>query len=291
MDSLAPLLARIAEAARLRELAHSTWRAAVFLLLVFLVIYLIEGRTGADKSRYLTKNFRNDVLYGLFYQGGAYQMFIGAAIANMLGPRLDVFRIGVLAALPLPAMAVTYWLTTDFLQYWVHRMQHRIPFLWAFHSVHHANERLSFISTYRIHPLDSVLGTTIMFVPLLVIGAPTRTWMPLFVVQYGLEMLQHAELDWSFGRAYRWIVSPRFHRLHHSAEHVHHDRNFSKVLSLWDFLFGTAVAPGTRADRFGVDGMAIGESIGAQLAAPFHTLRGQLAGRRPVPAGADEHRA
>jgi len=34
-------------------------------------------------------------------------------------------------------------LAADFLYYWVHRLQHTVPFLWRFHQVHHATEELN----------------------------------------------------------------------------------------------------------------------------------------------------
>jgi hypothetical protein len=39
------------------------------------------------------------------------------------------------------------------------------------------------------------------------------------------------------------LVSPNYHRVHHSLTSEHIDRNFVNWFPVWDLLFGTAVAP------------------------------------------------
>jgi sterol desaturase/sphingolipid hydroxylase (fatty acid hydroxylase superfamily) len=87
-----------------------------------------------------------------------------------------------------------------------------------------------------------------------------------------LEALQHAQLDWRFGPLYRVVVSPVFHSIHHSAEPRHHNRNYSAMFSIWDYLFGTAAVSATRPRVYGVEGLAMAESLPAQLFTPFRML-------------------
>jgi sterol desaturase/sphingolipid hydroxylase (fatty acid hydroxylase superfamily) len=278
------ILAELADRLHLQALAISTLKASVVLVVLFVFVFFCETRRGTDRSRYLTRNFFNDVLYSLFYRGGVYNVFIGAAVTNALGHRLDFFKIGLLQGLPLPVAAVLAWLTTDFLGYWVHRLQHHSRFLWAFHSVHHSQERMTFLTSYRLHPIEVFISSLMMFIPLLVLGVPTTTWVPLFVLQTGLEFVQHADLDWRYGRLYRVIVSPLFHGFHHSASPDHYNRNFGKVLSVWDFLFGTSVADEARPQRTGVDGLHMPETISQQFITPFRMLREQFF-RKPAVGG------
>jgi sterol desaturase/sphingolipid hydroxylase (fatty acid hydroxylase superfamily) len=264
-------LQQLAVLVHANQLAWSAVKAIGVIVILFGLVYIAEFVDGADQTRYHTKNFRNDLIYGLFYSGGFYNVLIGAAIANALGPRLAFFRIAVLKPLPLPVAALIAYIVTDFLQYWVHRFQHHNRFLWAFHSIHHTQERMTFISTYRNHPIDQIVGGLMMFIPLLMLGVPSYAWLPLYVFQQLFEAVQHAELSWRYGRLYPVLVSPVFHGLHHSRSPEHHNRNFSKVLSVWDFWFGTAVRD-ARPDRTGVEGMVIPESIWAHQVAPFRFL-------------------
>ena len=45
----------------------------------------------------------------------------------------------------------------DFVSFGIHYMQHKIPFLWAFHKVHHSATVMHPITNYREHPVDNVL--------------------------------------------------------------------------------------------------------------------------------------
>lgn len=270
-------LVAFVERFRLLTLAKSTIYAIGFLGVFFVVIAFLEWREGADPKRYASRHFLNDVVYSLFYRGGIYGVFIAAAVTNALESNLAFMRVDLLSNLPFPAAVVLFWIISDFIGYWNHRLQHHSRFLWAFHSVHHAQEHLSFLSSYRLHPIEQLISNVVMVVPLLILGVPTTSWLPLVVAMSALEFVQHAELNWRFGRWYPVFVSPTFHAFHHSEDPSHYDRNFGKIMSTWDFMFGTAVKEGERPSRFGVRGLAIPERLSAQFAAPFRILSGSRA--------------
>jgi sterol desaturase/sphingolipid hydroxylase (fatty acid hydroxylase superfamily) len=77
------------------------------------------------------------------------------------------------------------------------------------------------------------------------------------------------------------LVSPRFHRLHHSAEPDHRERNFGMTYSFWDRLFGTADARADEPRAYGLPDVPLPHSFLRQLAFPFVFLAGA---RRPAPA-------
>jgi sterol desaturase/sphingolipid hydroxylase (fatty acid hydroxylase superfamily) len=262
-------------AVHLPDLIRATLNTVVLVAILLTVIYLLEVINKADRTSYFSKTFVQDLMYALFYQGGFYAILIWAAIANALGPRLDFLKIEVLAGLPGPVHWILYWIVVDFITYWWHRMLHTWGPLWAFHSVHHSQEKMSFISSYRLHPFEQLGQNLIMVVPLLVLGVPTFRWLPLYAAMNVFEAAQHSALSWGFGRGYFVFVSPRFHSVHHSTDPKHHNRNYAKILSLWDFMFGTGVYEAHRPERLGVEGLPIPGSIRAQLAAPFRILAHQ----------------
>ena len=269
-SGLADLLARL----RLLRLTLSTLAALAFLAGLWVIIALLEWREGAHPRHYRSRAFLNDVAYSLFYRGGFYNTFIAAALTNALDARLGFLRLNLISGLPVPVAVLVYWIVADFLGYWFHRLQHHSRFLWAFHSVHHAQEDLSFLSSYRLHPIEQLIANLVMIAPFLILGVPTTTWLPIVIIQNGLEAVQHSALDWRYGRLYSVFVSPRFHSLHHTSEPAIFDRNFGKILSVWDFLFGTAIADRERPAHFGVPGLRVPERLSAQLLVPFQILRG-----------------
>ena len=264
----------VVQAVRLKELLAGSINTCVFVSALLALFWSLEYFTGTQRSIYRSKVFIQDVVYALFYHGGFFTILIWAGVANALDSGLGILKIGVLAAWPAPVHWALYWIMGDFIHYWVHRLEHAWAPLWAIHSVHHSQEEMTFISTYRFHPLEQLLQNLVMVVPLLIIGVPTVSWLPLTVGLTLFDAAQHSALDWTYGRGYRVLVSPRFHALHHSTDPRQYNGNYSKILSVWDYLFGTAIQD-ARPVRIGVDGLPVPRTIGAQLLAPFRMLSGR----------------
>ena len=267
------LAQQLIELFHLRQLARATVYATAVSLALFAIIYTLERWQGADPSRYKSRSFINDMAYALFYQGHFYSVFVFSALASAVEPRLKFLKLDLMLYLPPAGAYVCWWLTLDFFGYWVHRWQHQNRILWAFHSVHHTPEHLTFLTSYRIHVVEQFITNVVLYVPLLMLGVPPKAWIGVVFAQAFFEAIQHSELDWRFGRLYRVLVSPVFHAFHHSAERRHYDRNFGKILSVWDFVFLTAVSSEPRPLRFGVNGLRIPESLVQQFLTPFRLLR------------------
>jgi sterol desaturase/sphingolipid hydroxylase (fatty acid hydroxylase superfamily) len=160
-------------------------------------------------------------------------------------------------ALSLALFLIAGLLARDFAAFYVHLMQHRIPLLWEFHKVHHAPESLVPPTSRRLHPIDQFLGM-IAEVPLLGIIVGAYAWLarqdldaliPCAVGFYTLANivtfapLRHSHIDLRLGAFERFLLSPAHHRLHHSVEPAHWDKNFAAIFPIWDRLFGTLFAP------------------------------------------------
>jgi sterol desaturase/sphingolipid hydroxylase (fatty acid hydroxylase superfamily) len=219
---------------------------------------------------YRTPNALNDLAYAAFYQCSIYALIVAPLFA-LLAPRLQFLRLGLALKLPPLAATIGCWLLFDFLNYWIHRLQHVGP-LWAFHSVHHAQTQLTFLSSNRIHVVEQLYVSVLMIVPAFVLGVPQPRWLPLLMLQLFSETMQHARLNWTLGPLHRLFVSPASHALHHSTDPREHSGNYARVLSLWDVIFGTFVRSGAPVQRFGVEGMEVPERLTAQFAHPFRLL-------------------
>jgi sterol desaturase/sphingolipid hydroxylase (fatty acid hydroxylase superfamily) len=188
---------------------------------------------------------------------------------------------GPIARLPLWLQAIGYLVLTDFVLYWIHRAFHR-GFAWKYHAVHHASKDLEWISAARFHPLNLALGTAAVDVAALLAGVSPNIFLyvgPFSILTSGMV---HANLNWTFGPLRYVLVSPVFHRWHHSAEVQ--DRNFASTFSLWDWLFGTYYLPaGKMPKAYGIEDDAMPEGFLPQMLYP---LRSPATGdMRPVNAG------
>ncbi len=129
----------------------------------------------------------------------------------------------------------------DFFYYWCHRAQHR--FFWRFHAVHHSIRDLSAVSGYH-HVSDEAFKLILYSGPLtLLINDPFS--FPILGALLGFQgFYLHSVTKLHFGPLGWLIQDNRFHRIHHSVEAQHFDKNFGVFTTLWDHLFGTAYVPG-----------------------------------------------
>ena len=153
---------------------------------------------------------------------------------------------------PVPKMLVGVALF-DLAIYWAHRWGHEVPFLWRFHSIHHSNERMDWISGLRVHPLDGALIAP-AFVFLLGAGFNNEFAGALAVIQLVTGLFLHANVRWRWRPLHRIVATPEFHHWHHSNERDAHCSNYSAFLPAWDLAFGTYFVPkDRRPQRYGVD--------------------------------------
>jgi sterol desaturase/sphingolipid hydroxylase (fatty acid hydroxylase superfamily) len=130
----------------------------------------------------------------------------------------------------------------DCADYWRHRLSHMFRWWYALHSLHHAQRQMTFWSDDRNHILDDLIAFFWFMTIGLLIGIPPMQFPLLVLVLRFVESLSHANVRLSFGwMGDRLVVSPRFHRLHHSVRAAGwRSCNYGGVLPWWDMLFGTA---------------------------------------------------
>ena len=251
---------------KLVEFGNSVLRAGVFMLGCFLLIAAWEWWAGRSLKHYASRHFVVDLCYRL-----AFIVYVGM----MWNPMVDVIATGipglkrsVLNAAPLWISLPVYWLVFDFLSYWIHRAQHS-RLWWRFHRVHHSQERMTFASAFRNHPIDQLFALSVTAVPGMLLGAPAVSWLPYSFLLAFVDATHHANLPWRFGPLRKVFVSPVFHAQHHSPDRAVHDRNFGGLFSFWDFLFGTAYDAERLPERTGVAGWQVRESFWAHLWSPF----------------------
>ena len=145
----------------------------------------------------------------------------------------------------------------DFANWLAHYADHRLDLLWRFHALHHSQEELSVLTSFRAHPLMHTTGFLLAAVPVAIL-MPTRAIAPVVITVYVcIGTLQHANLRWTFGPVGRVVVSPAYHRLHHAPDTQ--QANLGVVLTIWDVLAGRARFParGDGVGRTGLDGRPV----------------------------------
>lgn len=240
---------------------------------IFLVVWAGERFSGTRRDHYRTRSFAHDLAFWSYYRLGIHDLVFMAWLVALLEPLLAPLALRWLSAQPLLLQALAYFVVGDFIAYWIHRAEHRFAPMWAFHATHHSQARLNFATAARFHPVEMIYHALLAYVPMRLLGVQPMAWLPVYVAMQLYTAVQHTQLPWTYGPLGRVLVSPAFHAFHHSADAAHHDRNFGNIFSLWDRLFGTAVAAGTPCpSRFGLD-EAEPASLGGILWQPIRRLR------------------
>jgi sterol desaturase/sphingolipid hydroxylase (fatty acid hydroxylase superfamily) len=180
------------------------------------------------------------------------------------------------ALAPFPLMTLfAYLLIIDFSDYWRHRLQHRVPWWWALHSLHHDQRQMTLWSDDRNHFLDDLVSSLWRGGTAVLIGVPPDQF--IIIGLRLIESLSHTNVRLSLGRIVsRCVVGPQLHRIHHSIEHAAppFERtmgcNFAIILPLWDILFGTFHRP----EVFPATGIAGVEGAAARIGYFRHQFDG-----------------
>lgn len=177
--------------------------------------------------------------------------------------------------LPAPVKTAMALAALDYTLYLWHVLVHRVPWLWRFHRVHHADLDLDASTAIRFHFGELLASVPWRAAQVIVIGVDTRTlqtWQTLTLMSIIFHH-SNARLPEALERALGYVVvTPRMHGIHHSREPDEMDSNWSSGLSAWDRLHGTLrldVAQDTIV--IGVPGVdnAADVTLPRMLAAPF----------------------
>lgn len=203
---------------------------------------------------------RTDVVYTLVHRLGLFRVVLFFCIDPLWTALAGQLRLHGLAAWSLDGLwpGVTdvalvsflmYLVLFDFVDYWLHRGQHRFGWWWQLHALHHSQRQMTMWTDNRNHLLDDVLRDSVFVLVALAVGVPPGQFVAVVAVTQLVESLSHANVRLDFGRVgSRLLVGPRFHRLHHSIGFGHESagpgslggHNFAVLFPLWDLLFGTA---------------------------------------------------
>jgi sterol desaturase/sphingolipid hydroxylase (fatty acid hydroxylase superfamily) len=188
-------------------------------------------------------------------------------------------------AMPVWVRWVAALVLLDCWQYWWHRLNHRVPILWRFHAVHHADAEMDASSGVRFHTVEMVFSFLARLVVLPLLGVTVPQLLVYEAVSLPIILFHHSNLKVSRGldRGMRWlIVTPWMHVVHHSRERAETDSNYSSFLSVWDRMFGSfRLREKPEEIELGLEGWREEEWRGVlgMLAAPFRRGRGRGAGR------------
>jgi len=165
-----------------------------------------------------------------------------AVLTSFYEAHLTGLTLTSVATLPTPLKWTLWILAIDGLDWTHHWVKHKVPWLWHFHAVHHSQPELNLFTDMRYHSVEYLASRTIVTIPLLMLQTNVGEVLYLSFAHQWYSRFVHASVRTNLGPLRFFLVTPQSHRIHHSIEPAHFDRNFGVIFSVWDRLFGTHYA-------------------------------------------------
>jgi sterol desaturase/sphingolipid hydroxylase (fatty acid hydroxylase superfamily) len=234
----------------------SLWWPIIFTMGAFLLAWEWAAplRTPIEpKLRHVSMNL---VIFGV--NALALRLVAGGALL-LWSSRIEDQAWGLLHQVQLHAVAniTVSVILLDLVYYGIHRLNHRVSFLWRFHRAHHSDLDVDVTTGLRFHIGEVLISTGIKVVSVLALGIS-----PLGVLISEMALLVSAQFQHSnvplpaaIEQSFRLcIVTPPMHIIHHSVRLTEQNSNYGTMLSWWDRLFGTHLKTVPRnAMRLGLD--------------------------------------
>jgi len=238
------------------ELLNPSWTNFIYwLIAVSILFFILEiGLPWRKKQSTFRKDFWLDFFY-MFFNFFLFSLVIYSAASNVLVELFSDF-LGLFGIENLVAIEVASWphwaqlfglfLIRDFLQWNIHRLLHRVPWLWEFHKVHHSVEEMGFAAHLRFHWMENVVYKTLEYIPLAMIGFGISDFFVVHLFTLAVGHFNHSNITVPLGPLKYVLNNPQMHIWHHAMEWPDdkpYGINFGLSLSVWDYLFGTAEIP------------------------------------------------
>src|SRR5882672_4268877 len=137
---------------------------------------------------------------------------------------------------------VLSFLLMDLTFYWWHVANHRVPFLWRFHNVHHTDPDLDVSTGFRFHFGEVAMSAAFRVAQVTLIGISGPVFAVYELVFQANTLFHHSNVRlpiWLERALNKVLVTPRMHGIHHSQVQRETNSNYGVVFPWWDRLHRT----------------------------------------------------
>ena len=162
----------------------------------------------------LRKDFWLDLFY-MFFNFFLFSLVIYNAASDVV---VDLFNRIILSvsgfdlkaanplrSFPLWAILLIGFVVRDFVQWWVHRLLHRVEWLWQFHKVHHSVEQMGFAAHLRYHWMETIVYRSLEYIPLALLGIGLYDFFIIHIFTLSIGHYNHSNFHVS-GRVAGTVV-------------------------------------------------------------------------------------
>lgn len=211
-------------------------------LVLFSFLGLMWPRVQSNSRGKLAKRMIINLVFGS----------LGALLTNAILPGglyfiaefLSEKNFGLFNQIKLPfylEVAVTI-IFLDLAIYGQHVLSHKWNFLWRFHKVHHGDPFFDSTTALRFHPGEILYSFFFKALLITLFGLDKYAVLAFEIILNFSAMFNHGNFSLPHsleGQVRKIIVTPSFHRVHHSPIRSSTDSNYGFFFSLWDYFFST----------------------------------------------------
>jgi len=254
------------------------WFALSFLFSMLIFIPIEKAFALNKGQKVLRQGWRTDLMY-FFVSHLAIQfifLFVNAFSEVLFGWAVNDTFQGYVRSIPIFLQFILATVLADLFQYVTHRLHHKIPFLWKFHSIHHSSETMDWLAGSRTHLFEVLTTRAMVMVPLYLCGFSEQA-LNAYVILVGVQAVAiHANMGINFGPLRYILATPQFHHWHHSKDREYMDANYCVHLPIIDMLFGTYKCPkGEWPAEYGIVSGEPPPTFWGQLLHPFRSRKKQ----------------
>lgn len=219
------------------------WLSGAITFGAFAVLYVLEKRRPLRRQIELkeTNTARN---LAIASAAGAAMSLFEKPVTDKLTAFIEKKRFGLLKVFRLPKILETILavILLDYTLYLWHVLTHKVPFLWRFHQIHHADLDLNASTAIRFHFGELTISVLFRAGQILVLGISPKN-LQIWQTFLFLNVFFHhsnIRLPESFEKKLQnLITTPRLHGIHHSSVENERNSNWSSGFTVWDFLHKT----------------------------------------------------
>jgi sterol desaturase/sphingolipid hydroxylase (fatty acid hydroxylase superfamily) len=213
------------------------WDTFLLLAVMILVERICTYKYAVSQRSVLARDLMSNVV-NIYVTGALTGMIVLPVLTflpeHFLGRKLVLASRELLGPIWLQVLMIC--LSLSFYKYWMHRLQHSVPFLWELHSYHHRVTDLQATNTLVSHPIDFALRNVLFGLVLGIIGFNPLALVIATSVTFVPGLFSHCGGDVKAGLLNYLFITPEVHRWHHSAkvpEGYGYSCNYGVEFSFW----------------------------------------------------------
>jgi len=139
------------------------WDTLLILAIMVVLERIYTYKYAVSQRSVQTRDVISNVV-NLYVTGAVTGMIVLPVLAffpeHFLGRKFVLASPEQLGPVWLQVLAII--LSVSLFRYWMHRLQHSVPFLWELHSYHHRVTDIQASNTYVSHPIDFALRNVVI---------------------------------------------------------------------------------------------------------------------------------